>query len=93
VNDDTEVLECSPVSVLRLRARSWPLGEAEVLITLTHSGAGTVVEIHEDAVRGPGKLVPGPARALPIKIRNVETLKRLAFLAENRERPAARQRG
>jgi hypothetical protein len=89
VNDDTEVLECTAVRSLRLRARSWPVGEAEVLITLSATGDGTLVEITEDVVRGPGRLVPGPARTLPIKIRNTETLKRLAFLAENRERPTA----
>jgi polyketide cyclase/dehydrase/lipid transport protein len=93
VNDNTEVLECSPRRLLKLVARSWPVGEAEVLITLTASGDGTVVEITEDVVRGPGRLVPGPARTLPIKIRNVESLKRLAFLAENREHGAARADG
>jgi uncharacterized protein YndB with AHSA1/START domain len=89
VNDNTEVLACTPGRSLRLRARSWPVGEAEVLITLSATSEGTLVEITEDVVRGPGKLVPGAARTLPVKIRNTETLKRLAFLAENRERGAA----
>ena len=33
-------------------------GEAEVVITLAASGAHTLVEIREDAVSGPGTLVP-----------------------------------
>src|SRR4051812_31581798 len=50
VNDNTEVLESEPGRYLRLRARGWPIGEAEVAITLTASGAHTVVQIVEKAV-------------------------------------------
>jgi uncharacterized protein YndB with AHSA1/START domain len=84
VSDDTEVLECEPRSMLRLRARGSFLGEAEVVLTLSASGAHTLVEIREDAVSGPGTLVPEPLRDPMIKIRNVETLRRLAFIAEHR---------
>ena len=86
VSDDTEVLECEPRQLLRLRARGWPVGEAEVAITLSASGADTLVEIAEDLVSGPGLLVPEPARAPTIKLRNTETLRRLAFIAERRVR-------
>ncbi|MGA9748240.1 MAG: SRPBCC family protein [Nocardioides sp.] len=84
VSDTTEVLECEPGRLLRLRARGWPLGEAEVTITLSAEGSGTAVSIDEDAVAGPGRLMPEPLRAVPIKVRNVETLRRLAFVAEHR---------
>jgi uncharacterized protein YndB with AHSA1/START domain len=84
IDDDTEVLECTPGSMLRLRARGWPIGEAEVVLRLSASGSDTLVEIEEDAVSGPGKLVPEPAKGLSIKVRNVETLRRLALLAEGR---------
>jgi uncharacterized protein YndB with AHSA1/START domain len=86
VSDNTEVLECSPRQFLRLRARGWPLGEAEVAITLSASGAGTLVEIAEDLVAGPGRLVPEVVRAPMIKVRNTETLRRLAFIAEHRRK-------
>jgi len=86
ISDDTEVLACEPGSMLRLRARGSFLGEAEVLLRLAPSGAHTLVEIHEDPVAGPGTLVPQPVRAPIIKIRNVETLRRLAFIAEHRTR-------
>ena len=86
VSDDTEVLECEPRQLLRLRARGWPVGEAEVAITLSATGADTLVEIAEDLVSGPGLLVPEPARAPTIKLRNTETLRRLAFIAERRVR-------
>ena len=84
LDDNTEVLECDPGRHLRLRARGWPIGEAEVALTLSPSGAGTLVEIDEAAVAGPGKLVPEPVKGASIKVRNIETLRRLAFLAEGR---------
>lgn len=84
LDDTTEVLECVPGSMLRLRARAWPTGEAEVVIRLEASGTGTEVVIEEDAVSGPARLVPKPARDAPLGWRNVETLRRLAYLAERR---------
>lgn len=85
INDNTEVLECEPGHFLRLRARGWPLGEAEVAITLTAAGAHTMVEIEEKAVSGPVAMIPAPLENAMIKWRNVETLKRLAYVAENRQ--------
>jgi uncharacterized protein YndB with AHSA1/START domain len=87
VNDNTEVLECQPGRLLRLRARGWPLGEAEVLVTLAPSGAGTLVTIKESAVTGPGALIPRPFEDALITWRNSESLLRLAFIAENRRLP------
>jgi uncharacterized protein YndB with AHSA1/START domain len=84
VDDTTEVLEVVPGSLLRLRARGWPAGEAEVLITLSAQGAGTLVELHEDAVSGPGRLMPSVVRQPAIHLRNVEALQRLAAIAERR---------
>ena len=87
IDDNTEVLECEPGTLLRLRARGWPVGEAEVVHQAERLGGETLVEITEDAVSGPGTLVPEPAEGLRIKVRNVETLRRLALLAEGRGRP------
>jgi hypothetical protein len=44
--------------------------------------------MREDAVSGPGKLVPRPLRQLAIGGRNTETLRRLAYIAEGRAHPA-----
>lgn len=85
VDDNTEVLDCDPGRSLRMRARGWPIGEAEVVITLTASGAHTLVEIDEKAVSGPGSLVPAPVEGVLIRWRNEETLRRLAHIAENRQ--------
>jgi hypothetical protein len=84
IDDSTSVTECVPGSRISLRARAWPAGEAAVTITLTAAGGQTEVAIEEDAVSGPGVLVPKPVRAALLKWRNVETLRRLAFLAERR---------
>jgi uncharacterized protein YndB with AHSA1/START domain len=84
LDDDTEVTDCEPLRMLALRARAWPFGEAAVRLTLSEHGGGTRVVIEEDAVSGPGKLVPKPARAPGLKWRNVETLRRLAYIAERR---------
>ena len=84
VDDDTEVLDVEPGRCLRLRARGWPLGGAEVKITLRPSGADAIVEIEEDVVSGPVRFLPRPARDRMLKVRNVEALRRLAFIAECR---------
>ena len=84
VDDETRVLECRPGRSLRLRAKAWPGGEAEVLIELEAHGEGTRVSIHEKSVSGPGSLLPEPLEAPLMKVRNAETLNRLAHVAEGR---------
>ncbi len=84
VDDTTEVLAVTPSSMLRLRARGWPAGEAEVVLRLTAQAGETVVEISEDAVSGPGRLVPSPLRNPMLHVRNVEALRRLAAVVEGR---------
>lgn len=84
IDDHTEVLEADEGRRLRLQARAWPGGEAEVILHLEPRGDGTVVTIEEDLVAGPARLMPAPARSLLLKIRNRETLRRLAWLAERR---------
>ncbi len=85
LDDTTEVLEAVPESFLKLRARGWPAGEAEVVMQLKAQGAGTEVSISEDVSSGPGRLIPKPVRAPQIAWRNGETLRRLAYLVEGRE--------
>jgi len=84
VDDNTEVLDVDPGHSVRLRARGWPMGEAEVVITLTPTGSVTRMDLAEDAVKGPGRFVPGFLRHPMIKWRNVEALDRFANIAERR---------
>lgn len=84
IDDHTEVLEAVPGRSITLRARAWPMGEAKVDIRLSDVGAQTEVVITEDAIAGPGVLVPEPLKGLTLRWRNTETLRRLAFVAEGR---------
>lgn len=84
IDDTTSVVECDPPKRLRLRARAWPAGEADVEFRLEPRGFETEVVIEEDAASGPAKLIPSPARQPLLTWRNAETLRRLAFLAEGR---------
>ncbi|WP_395694032.1 SRPBCC domain-containing protein [Nocardioides sp.] len=84
LDDDTEVLEAVPGHRLVLHARAWPTGAAGVTIRLEAVGTETDVTIEEDAASGPARLVPKPLRDLPLAWRNVESLRRLAFIAERR---------
>ncbi len=84
VDDTTEVVEASPPSLLRLRARAWPGGEANVELRMEPAEGGTRITIVEDAVKGPGLLVPAPVRHVQLAWRNTEALRRLAFIVEGR---------
>ncbi|WEO78146.1 SRPBCC family protein [Cryobacterium sp. SO2] len=82
IDDSTLVLEWDPPRHALLRARGWPIGEAQVTIDVKPRGDGCVVRLAEDATAGPGRFVPRPLRDVAIRARNAETLRRLAYLAE-----------
>lgn len=84
LDDTTSSLEADPPTRLRLKARAWPGGEAEVVLELEPVGSGTRVVIHEDAVSGPGRVVPSALRQPMLAWRNRETLRRLRLLVEGR---------
>ncbi|MGK3952577.1 SRPBCC family protein [Microbacterium sp. I2] len=84
IDDKTVVEEFIPARRMVMRARGWPLGEARVTLDVKPRGDGCVVRIQEEAVAGPGRLIPAPLLDLPLAWRNAETLHRLAYLAEGR---------
>lgn len=86
IDDNTEVLEVDEGKRLLLLARAWPAGQAHVDISLQPNGDTTVVTMTEDATAGPGLLVPKPLRDAQLHLRNVEALRRLAFVVEGRTR-------
>ena len=86
IDDTTEVLEVEEDQRIVLQARGWPAGEARVEISLSPVADGTVVTIVENATSGPGALVPKPVQDVQLHLRNTETLRRLAFVAEGRKR-------
>jgi uncharacterized protein YndB with AHSA1/START domain len=84
IDDSTEVLEIEPGKRLILEARGWPVGKAKVKITVEADGDGSLVSISEDITGGPTRIVPQSIRLAGIDVRNHETLRRLALLAEGR---------
>jgi len=83
ISDTTEIEECEPPRLLQLRVAAWPAGEGRVRITCEPEGDKTRVTMFETSISGPAKLIPGPLESLALKLRNKETLQRLAYLAES----------
>ena len=86
LDDTTEVLEVEEGKRILLLARAWPAGQAHVEISLEPSGDQTVVTIVENATAGPGALIPKAVQDPQLHVRNIETLRRLAFVVEGRTR-------
>ena len=84
INDETTVLEYDPPRRLVIQPKGWPIGEARVTLEVKRRPEGCVVRITEEAVEGPGSFVPKPLLDVPLFIRNVETLRRLAYIAEGK---------
>ena len=82
VKDKTSILEREPPRRLKLRARARPAGIAHVLIELEASGSGTNVVMSERPVEGLPAKLHNPLQDYLIHRRNVETLRRLRWLAE-----------
>jgi hypothetical protein len=72
-----QVTASVPGHELALHGRT-PVGGIDVRVLLD----GAELRMLEDVVSGPARLVPEPLRARAIAARNVETLRRLAVLAE-----------
>ena len=93
IDDETVVLEWDPPRLMVIQPHGWPIGEARVTIEAKPRRAGCVVRITETAVKGPGVLVPTAITDVGLHLRNIETLRRLAFVAEgksdNGELPSA----
>ena len=83
LHDKSEVLAMEPGRRLRLNAGLWPLGEAVVDIHLEPADEGaTKVIMHEDFERGPLLAVRNKLNDLVLHRRNIESLRRLADIAE-----------
>jgi uncharacterized protein YndB with AHSA1/START domain len=84
LKDETFVEECETNHRLVMVARGWPLGEARIELTLDPEGPATRVTMAESPVRGPGAWINNPLGEAVLHRRNVESLARLAALAEHR---------
>lgn len=84
VQDETEILECSPTQRLVLQARGRPMGEATTAIDLTPADGGTAIRFAETPTKGPGAWVHNPLADAFLAKRLRECLARLASLVEGR---------
>jgi hypothetical protein len=89
VDDHTRLLACERRSRLKLRARAWPFGEADVTITLERRGERTLVTMREEPVAGPARDVWNRFTDVVGHVRNSISLIRLKGLAESRSGPSA----
>lgn len=82
IDDRTTVLEWDPPRRMIIQAAGWPMGEARVRLEVEPHPRGAKVRIHEAAVKGPGTLIPRPLLHAGLWLRNIETLRRLAHMAQ-----------
>jgi uncharacterized protein YndB with AHSA1/START domain len=85
IDDTTSVTGSEPGKVLSLLASAGPTGKVAVDIELVPENGGTRVTMSEDVVAGPGSYVPAPLRSPLLRWRNVEALRRLSLIVENRQ--------
>lgn len=86
VKDVTKVIAVEPDRMLEIDARVWPTGAARVRLTLQQVGENeTRVTMGEIFDRGPAQQIPTRAQAAVMRPRNVESLRRLADIAEHRD--------
>jgi hypothetical protein len=76
-DDKTQSLGYEPRRELRLEARAWPAGTVGIRLAVEHAGNGVQVTLDEAPARGWLRRLHNPALDALIKVRNVETLRRL----------------
>ena len=85
--DETRVDEVTLDERLVMTARGRPFGEARVEINLAAEGDGTDVTFSETPLSGPGRWLHNRAADAVLHRRNVESLARLAAMAEQLTAP------
>ena len=86
IEDSTQVLEMTPNRRLVLQARAKLFGQARVEIVLEPSGDDCLVTMGEAPTEGVVHRLDNPLQRYALRQRNIETLERLATLAEKRMR-------
>ena len=82
VDDSTTIVSRDRPRSLELRARARPAGVARVRFDLRPQGSGTEITIEEAPIEGLPAKLHNPVQDHLIHTRNVETLRRLKWLAE-----------
>lgn len=83
-DDVTTCRSYEPEVCLELEAYAWPAGTARIVIRAEPVAGGTRVSIDEAPLRGIARRLHNPGLDAVIKLRNVETLRRLEQQARRR---------
>jgi hypothetical protein len=83
IGDATTVKSVTEPDEIELSVAVWPFGEATVHLTFEEQGDQTLVTMDEESTSGPARFMPRPIESLLLRLRNLETLKRLGYLAES----------
>lgn len=83
-DDRTVSTCCEPPGRLCLQAQAWPAGSAAIELSVEDVAGGCRVHLREEPDRGLAKLLHNPLLDLAVKVRNVETLRRLEQVARTR---------
>lgn len=84
LDDETVVDTWDAPRRMVLEAKTRPFGRERVIIDVKPRGTGCVVRMEEYPIGGPARLIPRPIADLILHIRNVETLRRLEYVAKGR---------
>ncbi|WBQ08296.1 SRPBCC family protein [Kribbella sp. CA-293567] len=84
INDATTVQQYEPLRHLELKVRAWPTGEGMVEFVATDRDGECLLVMRERTLKGPAALIPEAVLDPVLRVRNAETLERLALLAEGR---------
>jgi hypothetical protein len=88
-DDETRVVRYEPDRELELEAHAWPAGAAAIILTVEQTAPGdTTITIQEHPSKGLAEKFHNPLLDLLIKVRNVESLRRLE--KEARQKAAAK---
>ncbi len=82
IDDTTTVQQYEPLRYLELKVRAWPTGEGKVEFVATDRDGNCHLVMREQTSKGPAALIPEAVIDPVLRLRNAETLQRLALLAE-----------
>ena len=90
-DDVTTSQAYEPDRRLQLEAHAWPAGTARIVIEVQEVPGGVAVTLDESPARGLLKTLHNPALDLAVKLRNVETLRRLEQQVRRKQAAGLRQ--
>ncbi|GAA1578424.1 SRPBCC family protein [Kribbella sancticallisti] len=82
IDDATTVEQYEPLRFLQLKVRAWPTGEGRVEFVADDRNGECHLVMREMTSKGPATMIPEAVIDPVLRLRNTETLRRLALIAE-----------